>query len=140
MSEQAIVLLSLAGGIIGYFALTVSLYVGAMITDVDILSYRRCLLYAIPIELAAIPLLWFSPTLNPAVVLTGLAVIVAVVPILSLAWIQRSSPIRAIYAGLAHLAIFTAMFLVFCVLILGGIEQIPSLLAGENVFENQVGM
>lgn len=128
------ILIGILGSLGGLLSLSVSIYVGALLADVDDLSYRRSLLIAPVTLLASSPFIWLAPRLHSATALALLTGALLIVPVLALALGHRIPLRRATGAGLAHIAVLAAIFLVFSVLILGGVDRIPPLLAGENVF------
>ncbi len=125
---------SIAGISGGWIVLSLSLYLGSLLTDLEELRPRLCLLLAVGLEIFLAPAFIFSTKMN--VILT-LAIIVAIClfgPLLFLSLFKHARFQRCLLASCAHFGVLFAIVMVFGVLILGGIEKIPLLLSGKDIF------
>lgn len=122
------------GALFALAAIASSLYVGALLADVESLRFPRALFIALITESMAILTLHLAPENGAMIRLLLLAVVGGVPPFLALTLRYRVRVTRAAGASAAHLAVLGAILLVFSVLVLGGVERIPALLGGENVF------
>ncbi len=122
------------GALFALAAIASSLYVGALLADVESLPFPQAVFLALITESIAIVTLHLAPENGVLVRLALLAAVGGLPPFLALTLRYRVRFTRAAGASVAHLAVLGAILLVFSVLVLGGVERIPALLGGENVF------